>query len=240
MAPHTARITNSVELGFDGEARKFMTDTSIYQKSPKYSFGFRPSRRAQDRSPGPGAYSAHVIGIVTPRAATTSFSHSPRLSYHHSSTSLCDYTPKQAFTKPKSARPVFGTSTRGKYTPDVVPGPGAYNQALLMGKSGPQYTAQGSKHERRTDMKPGPGAYDEGLASPTKKTSPAYSMGRTKKFFAGVKIEHSLPGPGAYSPIRKHVVEAPHYSLRQRAALRSSDSTPGPGAYRADLTQFGY
>eukprot|EP00747_Dinoflagellata_sp_TGD_P208075 gnl/TRDRNA2_/TRDRNA2_81595_c0_seq2.p1 gnl/TRDRNA2_/TRDRNA2_81595_c0~~gnl/TRDRNA2_/TRDRNA2_81595_c0_seq2.p1 ORF type:complete len:150 (-),score=18.81 gnl/TRDRNA2_/TRDRNA2_81595_c0_seq2:39-488(-) len=141
----------------------------------------------------------------------------------------------------------FGTSLRGRVNclAQNQPGPGAYEVKSTLGQ-GRMYTARGRLPQayQRSQSMPGPGAYNPSTIM-IFEHSPKTGFGTsTRVDMAAQALRTNMPGPGTYELQNMKSIghDANKYSItsRRRTHDISSYCSPGPGAYNANATSFGY
>lgn len=231
----------------------YMTQFSNFRHSPKYSIGVRGPNVfiRSSGAPAPGTYSL-------PPEEKSKYKTSPKFSFGSVSRFGLGEFPGKKSPGPGAYNPAdpslssdvkvgFGTAVRGRGSllAQQNPGPGAYEFKSCMGQ-GRMCTAAG-RHTTsfmRARSLPGPGAYNPSYNA-TGGSAPKCGFGTSTRDDIGGKARNlSQPGPGAYEMQNVMSVgcDAPKYSATSRRRVHDLNSymTPGPGAYNAHVTSFGY
>lgn len=231
----------------------YMTQFSNYRSSPKYTLAPRGQNMfvRSSQTPAPGTYNL-------PPEEKSKYKMPPRFSFGGSSRFGLGESPAKKQPGPGQYNPVdpsltgdtkvgFGTAVRGKgaLVAQANPGPGAYEYRSCMGQ-GQMFTA-GGRHPTsymRARSLPGPGAYNpmtQGVFS----SPPKAGFGTSTRDDIGTKTRNLvMPGPGTYElqNFKGVGTDSAKFSATSRRRLHDLNSyvTPGPGAYNAHCTSFGY
>lgn len=81
---------------------------------------------------------------------------------------------------------------------------------------------------------PGPGAYSPETVD--KSTTPAFSIGKSKRYEVGGK---NCVGPGSYSPCIRNSFKSAVFGTSPKKCLEILSTTPGPGRYDSGKTETG-
>jgi hypothetical protein len=232
----------------------FMVSFSQYRTCPKWSFRSRdnlPKRQRKFDAPGPGAYSlANADKFKYSGGPGFGFGKGPRFlndSGYQAQPGPGQYSPSDP-TLVNGAKYGFGTSLRtvAKSTVHETPPPGTYDVKGGVG-SGVGYSQRG-KPKPLVEMgmdSPGPGAYNPSMK--VFEHGARFSFGNASRDGGGpTGNDLNCPGPGAYQVNKTLGHHAPKFSIVSRplgwdtAGSSSVRRMPGPGAYNAHITSFGY
>jgi hypothetical protein len=232
----------------------FMVSFSQYRTCPKWSFRSRdnlPKRQRKFDAPGPGAYSlANADKFKYSGGPGFGFGKGPRFlndGAYIAQPGPGQYSPSDP-TLVSGAKYGFGTSLRtvAKSTVHETPPPGTYDVKGGVG-SGVGYSQRG-KPKPMVEMgmdSPGPGAYNPSMK--VFEHGARFSFGNASRDGGGpTGNDLNCPGPGAYQVQKTLGHHAPKFSIVSRplgwdtAGSSSLRRMPGPGAYNAHITSFGY
>lgn len=230
----------------------FMTSTSGFKASPKFTLGARGTSTfiRSSSTPAPGSYDL-------PESDKDKCKTVPRYSFGVSSRFGLGQAPHRMTPGPGShdpadptlkcqVKPGFGTSMRGKGAPlgQANPGPGAYEFRTSVGE-GRMFTARGrlSTSYLRSKSEPGPGAYQP-TTNFTSLASPKCGFGTSTRGELASRTSAGQPGPGAYELHQYKCLgkDGKKFSATSRRRMHDLNSyvTPGPGSYHSHTTSFGY
>jgi hypothetical protein len=232
----------------------FMVSFSQYRTCPKWSFRSRdnlPKRQRKFDAPGPGAYSlANADKFKYSGGPGFGFGKGPRFlndGGYQAQPGPGQYSPSDP-TLVNGAKYGFGTSLRtvAKSTVHETPPPGTYDVKGGVG-SGIGYSQRG-KPKPMVEMgmdSPGPGAYNPSMK--VFEHGARFSFGNASRDGGGpTGNDLNCPGPGAYAVQKTVGHNKPKFSIVSRplgwdtAGSSSLRRQPGPGAYNAHITSFGY
>jgi hypothetical protein len=232
----------------------FMVSFSQYKTCPKWSFRSRdhlPKRQRKFDSPGPGAYNmANADKFKYPGGPGFGFGKGPRFigdAAMQAQPGPGQYSPSDPNLH-AGARYGFGTSLRtaAKSTVHETPPPGTYDVKTGIG-TGSGFTQRGKPKplaEAGMDS-PGPGAYNPSMK--VYEHGARFSFGNASRDSGSENTAHKLncPGPGAYAVTKTLGHGAAKFSIVSRplgwdSAPAGNRRQPGPGAYNAHITSFGY
>jgi ankyrin repeat protein len=232
----------------------FMVSFSQYKTCPKWSFRSRdhlPKRQRKFDAPGPGAYSlTNVDKFKYSGGPGFGFGKGPRFlgdAGYQAQPGPGQYSPNDP-NLIAGAKFGFGTSLRSasKSTVHETPPPGTYDVKGGVG-SGCGYTQRG-KPKPLVEMgmdSPGPGAYNPSMK--VFEHGARFSFGNASRDGGGpTGNDLNCPGPGAYQVQKTLGHHAPKFSIVSRplgwdsAGSSAVRRMPGPGAYNAHITSFGY
>jgi hypothetical protein len=233
----------------------FMVAHSRYGSAPKWSLYPRgPSSLVRASSvPAPGTYDL-------PDPAKSKYKDGTKFSFANSNR----FVPENPRKRPPGpgayeprdpnlathAKVSFGGSNRPREIASptgVNPGPGAYELRSTVG-GGLMFTARGrnvAQYLSRSRSMPGPGAYSPTTGS-VFQTAPKCGFGTSSRDAENVRARRAMvnPGPGTYETDKFRAIgrDASKYSATSRHPRLNLDDylTPGPGAYNAHVTSFGY
>lgn len=232
---------------------QLLTTLSQNRQGPKWSFGAGKGdgtpagARVRPHTPGPGAYAGNSNNTKS-RTPSWGFGTSGReMSRSGSAPGPGQYAPKAS---QKAAAPFygFGSSVRagvGGFN-GVTPGPGSYapnytatRQDAPKYSTTPRRDGGSAVKQHQSSATPGPGSYASG--NRRNGGSPEWGFGTSGR---GRNGNSGTPGPGSYQS-RELIGGGPKYTMRNRAeengiVVGGLDSTPGPGAFGGQYTQFGY
>jgi hypothetical protein len=231
----------------------WMTACSNFKGSPKFSMGVRGPNVfiRSNQGPAPGTY-------TLPPEEKSKYKTCPKFSFGGVSRFGLGESPAKKAPGPGAYNPIdpsltadtkvgFGTAIRGRGSllSQANPGPGAYEYRSCVG-AGRMTTAAG-RHPTsfmRARSLPGPGAYNPSLNA-SHGTGPKCGFGTSTRDDTGSRARNlSMPGPGAYElqNFQSTGSDAPKYSATSRRRVHDLNSymSPGPGAYNAHVTSFGY
>lgn len=217
--------------------------TLTKSKSCFYTFGLKLKEPRKDKSPGPGDYSlrskrdliksSYIFGREKRfDSLITTFN---RLTpgpgkYKYSKDAIKIRNPKYSFGKEERK-----ISDGNK----LNPGPGSYNHKEYVGKEGQKISISNKFKQRYLDMNDvGPGQYNHTDLNFYKVKSPAYKIGRTKRFqLLSSKDTESSPGPGNYNHIKSTTLtkkNEPRWKIgtaKRRPIVDLDKYVPGVGEY---------
>lgn len=224
-------------------ANQKLHSLSHVKGAPCFSFGSKsPGNRPQD-SPGPGAYTQNSENHRTcKRTPQFSFGSAPRDSNRELlSPGPGEYSPPSSSSGNlgrNAAKFGFGTSKRRDQPSRAdQPGPGAYQIKGPMGTSGPMHTTAGKRLLNNSMQTPGPGSYSVAVSHTTStqaKATPKWGFGTSDR---ERKVALDVPGPGAYNHDNSSAGGA-RYTFRPKPRFSPPVSSPGPGEYGVNHSQF--
>lgn len=215
------------------QSSPMITNLSNVKKQPKWSLQGKAKEHRPSTTPGPGAYSSSTPAF--PSSPKFGFGTSPRDKMNASAVpGPGQYTPHDP--RNVSSQAGFGTSARKNAPLVTVPGPGAYSLNSSMGADTPKYSAAPRRSDRAGAGTPGPGAYQPSdKFSAEVRADPKWGFGTCPR---DNPKNSQAPGPGTYSSLSNS--SGPAYSMAARQQRAKYPDLPGPGAYGAASTQFGY
>lgn len=241
-----------------------MVSFSKFESSPKWTMRTRgnASMVRSTYTPAPGAYELPMVDRVKYKGAPKfGFGTGSRFGMgsalgggNRDQPGPGQYTPNDPALS-KGTRVGFGTSIRQGLSSRIrSPGPGTYEMHGAIGRGSPMFTATGKqpvsylKKASGLCPSPGPGAYNSNLTlgggpkcgfGTSSRDAEIRRMGGTTGDEAG-----GNPGPGAYDGQASMALgaTAPKFSITSRRRMHDLNSymSPGPGAYNANITSFGY
>lgn len=249
--PPPAATTNGVMKG-----PTYMVSHSKWSASPKWSLGMKPKSTLvkPDTGPSPGTYDL-------PPPERSKYKTCPRFGFGIGSRfgvseGAFKQNPGPGAYQPKDpslmvgTKVGFGTSVRGSLGTSgtmFFPGPGAYELKNTMG-GGLMFTAKGKQptsYLSRSQSVPGPGAYTPSTRFAYHEP-PKCGFGTSSRDSEAARASRTQgnPGPGAYE-MQYHAGigrDSKKFSATSRRRIHDLNSylTPGPGAYNAHVTSFGY
>lgn len=234
----------------------YMTAHSKWAASPKWSLGFKPKSTLvkPEVGPSPGTYDL-------PPTERSKYKTCPRFGFGVGSRfglseNAVKQNPGPGSYQPKDpklsigTKVGFGTSVRSSMANSgkmFFPGPGAYELRNTMG-SGLMFTAKGKQptsYLSRSQSVPGPGAYSPSTRF-TFGEAPKCGFGTSSRDSEAARASRTQgnPGPGAYEMQYQGGIgrDSKKFSATSRRRVHDLNSylTPGPGAYNAHVTSFGY
>lgn len=242
-----------------------MVSFSKFESSPKWTMRTRggSSLVRSTYTPAPGAYELPLVDRVKFKsAAKFGFGTGSRFGMGEALGGGAkrdmpgpgQYTPNDPQLS-SGTRVGFGTSVRQGLSSRIrSPGPGTYELHTCIGRGSPMFTATGKqptsylKKSSGLCPSPGPGAYNSGTGldngpkcgfGTSSRDAEIRRMGGMSGGEAGQN-----PGPGAYDGQASMQLGAcaPKFSITSRRRMHDLNSymSPGPGAYNANITSFGY
>lgn len=235
----------------------YMSAHSRWAASPKWTLGVKPKSTLvkPDTGPSAGTYD------LPPTDRSSKYRSIPRFGFGVGSRfGISEQSLKQN-PGPGSYQPKdpalqvgtkvgFGTSVRsGLATSGSLhfPGPGAYDQRNTIGQ-GLMFTAKGKQptsYLTKSASAPGPGAYNPST-SIIFGEAPKCGFGTSSRDSEAARASRTQgnPGPGAYDMMYSQGIgrDSKKFSATSRRRVHDLNSylTPGPGAYNAHVTSFGY
>jgi hypothetical protein len=234
----------------------FAVSLSTCRSGPKWSMAPRGTSSLAGSKfnvgPAPGTYN------LPDDEKQTKYKTGPRFSFGVSSRFGLGASPSKKAPGPGAYNPVdpndttshkvgFGTSLRGRVNSlaQNQPGPGAYEVKSTLG-TGLMFTARGrlpAAYQRSRSL-PGPGAYNPSTIS-VFEHSPKTGFGTSTRADMGAQaLRSNMPGPGTYELAQQKSIgkDAKKFSICSRRRVHDLQGycQPGPGAYNAHSTSFGY